>query len=306
MKYNHNYNLFWLTCTTISLHLLEPGGSLTALVPRSFFNGTYHKPFRRYLKTIASIDVITRYRSRSNLFKVDNVLMENVIVRFTKGPQKGLIDVYTCDCPDTPASSTMRLPVERLLNNDNDIFVLPADEDELNAFSRVTDNTYSLEELGIRFSTGKLVASRYRDELNFDGQGVQFIDAKCTDTTGPVFKVKASSRSVGSHLVVNEKTSKALSPAQNMILMKRISSNSDKKRMHCVLLEKNQCESDHVALSNHLQVLTGERLEDPRYASMLQDYLRSEDVELAMRAINGTTQINADDMKFIRLPERFR
>ncbi|MDO6575330.1 hypothetical protein, partial [Staphylococcus pasteuri_A] len=86
-----------------------------------------HKSFRQYIRKHYSIDTITRYRSRSNAFKYENVIQENVIVKFTKRAQVPEIKIFTCLNPDSAPEYEMNLRSELLLNNDNDIFALPAD-----------------------------------------------------------------------------------------------------------------------------------------------------------------------------------
>jgi hypothetical protein len=43
-------------------------------------------------------------------------------------------------------------------------------------------------------------------------------------------------------------------------------------------------------------------LQTPAHAEALLSHLRSDDIELAMRAINGTTQINQHDFDLLRFP----
>ena len=295
------YSAFML----LSLLLLKPGGSLTALVPRSFFNGMYHKPFRRFIKQNFSIDSMTRYRSRSNLFKNDNVLQENVIVRFSNRPQASQISIFACDCPESPATQSMILPASLLLDNECDIFVLPADHNELAAYQRIRNLPHKLNDMGLSLSTGKVVECRVKQHLNSEGRGAMYIEAKCLDTTKPTYTKKHSPRSHGNALYINNDTSKVLIDAQSLVLLKRISSNSDRLRMNCTVLRRCDCEHELIALSNSIQYIHGESLDDS-LALQVSSFLSSHDVELAMRAINGTTQINGEDIAMLRFPGGFK
>ena len=286
----------------ISLHLLKQDGSLTALVPRSFFNGSYHKSFRRYIRQHYSIDTITRYRSRSNAFKYENVIQENVIVKFTKRSQVPKIKVFTCLDPYSAPEHEMNLASELLLNNDNDIFALPADLDELNAYTKTKSLPFKLQELGLKLSTGKVVEYRHKESLNNSNIGAMYIEAKCLNTDHDTYQRKHSKRSHGNALEVNEQTANTLIDAQNVILLKRISSNSDKQRMKCTVLRKSDCTSNKLALSNHIQYISGEALQDTDLALKIAKYLSSNDVEKSIRAISGTTQVNASDIDLIRFP----
>ena len=291
------YSVFIL----LSLLLLKNGASLTALVPRSFFNGAYHKPFRRYLKKYYSIDTITRYRSRSNAFKEDNVLQENVIIKITKRPQVPQIAVFTYECPNSPSSISMILPASLLLENESDVIVLPADQDELIAYQKVRSLPKKLCDLGLSLSTGKVIPSRNKGFLNNDSEGAMFIEAKCLDTEYPTYKAKASPRAKGNALIVHSSTQSNLIPAQTVVLIKRISSNSDNKRMHCTVLRQQDCTTEQVAIADSIQYLYGKDFSDDK-ASKISGYLTSRDVELTMRAINGTTQIYKEDIAMLRFP----
>ena len=291
------YSVFIL----LSLRILKKNGSLTALVPRSFFNGAYHKPFRNFIRQNFSIDSVTRYRSRSNLFKGDNVLQENVIIKFSKRKQAELISIFTCDEPNKPAEHNMLLPASLLLDNEEGIFVLPADHEELSAFQRVRQLPFSLSDLGVSFSTGKLIAYKQK-EFFTDEEGAMFVEAKNIDTSTSHYKRRNNPRSHGDAVTINTKTKMSLIDAQNVILIKRISSNSDTKRMHCTVLKESDCNTKKLAIANSLQYIYGPSIADENVALRLNEFLTSPDVENAIRAINGTTQINSGDVNMLRFP----
>lgn len=64
----------------LSLLLLRRGGQLVAIIPRSFCNGPYYRPFREFLLARAAIRHIHLFASRNKTFKDDDVLQENIIV----------------------------------------------------------------------------------------------------------------------------------------------------------------------------------------------------------------------------------
>ena len=290
------YSVFIL----LSLRMLKQNGSLTALVPRSFFNGAYHKPFREFIRKNFSIDSVTRYRSRSNLFKNDNVLQENVIIKFTKRQQADQISIFTCEEPNKPAEHNMLLPASLLLDNEEGIFVLPADHEELNAFLRIRKLPHTLNELGVNFSTGKLIAYKHKDSFT-DTEGAMFVEAKNIDTSSSHYTRRDNPRSHGDAVSIAE-TKSSLIDAQNVILIKRISSNSDAKRMHCTVLKESDCNTKQLAIANSLQYIFGASISDVDVALRLNEFLTSSDVNLFMKAINGTTQINLSDINILRFP----
>ena len=65
----------------LALSLMKPGGQLVAIIPRSFCNGPYYRPFREYLLNRAALRHLHLFASRTTAFKDDDVLQENVIMR---------------------------------------------------------------------------------------------------------------------------------------------------------------------------------------------------------------------------------
>ena len=74
--------------------------------------------------------------------------------------------------------------------------------------------------------------------------------------------------------------------------------------MNCTVLLKSQCTSEKLAISNHIQYISGEALRDADFALKIAKHLSSNDVEMSMRVINGTTQINSADIDLIRFPKK--
>ena len=64
----------WLTA-----QILEPGGEMVAITPRSFCNGPYFRRFRIALLDMMSLRHIHVFESRKKAFGDDDVLQENVI-----------------------------------------------------------------------------------------------------------------------------------------------------------------------------------------------------------------------------------
>ena len=69
---------------SLALHLLENEGQLVAITPRSFCNGPYFKPFRQLLMGMMEIRQIHIYESRTQTFRDDEILQENIIFHAVK------------------------------------------------------------------------------------------------------------------------------------------------------------------------------------------------------------------------------
>ena len=65
--------------------LTKEGGEIVAIIPRSFCNGVYFRPFRKWLLRNVAIKHIHVFESRAKAFKEDEVLQENIIIHLERG-----------------------------------------------------------------------------------------------------------------------------------------------------------------------------------------------------------------------------
>jgi len=63
---------------------LKEAGELVSVTPRSFCNGPYFRPFRRFFLNLMALERVHVFESRSDAFKEDEVLQENIIVHATR------------------------------------------------------------------------------------------------------------------------------------------------------------------------------------------------------------------------------
>ena len=72
----------------LTILLMEKGGQIVAIIPRSFCNGVYYKPFRELLLKNCAIEHIHIFKSRNKAFQDDAVLQENIIIKLIKQKNK--------------------------------------------------------------------------------------------------------------------------------------------------------------------------------------------------------------------------
>src|SRR5574344_1987887 len=81
-----------------SIAQLKEQGYLVAIVPRSFCNGPYYKPFREFILRNCSIKHIHLFESRNKAFKDESVLQENIIIMLQKGTEQNEVEIsYSSD-----------------------------------------------------------------------------------------------------------------------------------------------------------------------------------------------------------------
>ena len=90
----------------LSVELCEPGGEIVGIVPRSFCNGTYFRPFREWLLERTSIKHIHVFGSRQKAFQDDEVLQENIIIHLSRDtPRQSSVVSTSTDATFTISSA---------------------------------------------------------------------------------------------------------------------------------------------------------------------------------------------------------
>ncbi|WP_286241152.1 Eco57I restriction-modification methylase domain-containing protein [Neptuniibacter halophilus] len=295
----------------LALEMLKPGGELVALVPRSFSNGLYFRSFRRWLRENSSIEWVVRFQSRSNLFKADNVLQENVIIKLRKGaPQAEKVRVTLCETAETKPLYEHLFDSKLMFGADlESIFMMPGSQQEVEAVQAMLNQPESLESLGLGFSTGKIEEHRYREHMHRGeeaGKSVPLLYAHNWDRGDEAVKWPIHHPRKPELLSQNESTINRILEPGTYLLLKRISANDDRTgRCHPAIVTHAQF-ADHegFALENHVQYLhmDGKGITCQRLARGMMRYLQSDTVEMALRVISGTTQINKADFEALRFP----
>lgn len=278
-----------------ALLAMKIGGEIVAIVPRSFLNGLYHRPFREFMLSMASLDAIHVFNSRRSAFSDDAVLQENVIVKLTRGRPQGDVSVSSCDDGSFSDIVSLTMPFERIVS--------PGD---LNKFIRIPVTTadglngVSLAELGIDVSTGPIVEYRVRTSVVSHVDGVQLVTPKHLSEAGlshPSPLAKAN------RLARDPAVSKDLWPVGDYVVVKRISSKESRRRILAYHLRTEDFEGSDVAFENHLNVFhSGKRGLAPELAARLCSYLNSDAADLEFRSISGSTQVNATDLRSMSYP----
>jgi len=274
---------------------------MIALVPRSFANGTYFKPFRQWLLNHHGIASIIRFSSRSNLFKGDNVLQENVVIKINAHtPQPKHITMLHCETPDQPLNQRFEVSASLLLKNA--AIAMPANDQELLAIKSMARLPLSAEAIGLTVETGRLVECNNRSNLNYENQGAPYVHSKHI-INGEKISKKRHAPNTPNALAVNTKTIKWLSPDRNYIVVKRISPNdSSNQRIVGTIYRAGDLTTNAIAFSNGLQILS---LSDETLVDIdrVFEYLTSPSIQHFIRAINGTTQLNKSDIQRLRFPK---
>ncbi|EIC9815204.1 Eco57I restriction-modification methylase domain-containing protein [Vibrio alginolyticus] len=291
---------------TLALILLEDGGELVAITPRSFCNGPYFNDFRRVLLDNNSLCKLHVFESRTRAFKGDKVLQENVIFHIVKGQAQGDVEITSSTCADDPEPQVRITPFNEVVNPNNpDRFIhIVTNDIQAQIAQRVGGMPCSLDDLGINASTGKVVDFRTRDNLRQDPEEgsvplifpVHFDNGSIDWPQQGIKKPNALAR--------NEETEKQLVPNGHYVLTKRLSAKEESRRIVASLYTPDVAEVEMVGFENKTNYFhaNGEPLE-PDFAKGLWAYLNSTVVDQYFRQFNGHTQVNATDLRILRYPD---
>lgn len=291
----------------IVLRLLEPGGELVAITPRSFCNGPYFRPFRQLLLDATALRHIHVFEARDRAFGDDDVLQENVIFQAVKGGARGSVTVSRAHgTADDTLSSRIVAYGEVISSADRDAVIhIPTNDIDRQVSERAAAFTCSLDELGLRVSTGRVVAFRAANALQSrPGPGALPLIHPRHMQQGYVRWPLLDNRKPEA-LAATRETADLFIPTAYYVLVKRFSSKEERRRVVAAVLDPRRFTDPQVGLENHLNYyhLNGEGL--PRVLALgLALFLNSTLVDARFRQFSGHTQVNASDLRMLRYPDR--
>lgn len=290
----------------LALALLEAGGELVAIIPRSFCNGPYYQPFRRFMLRYASIERIHLFESRKKAFKDDGVLQENVIIKLIKGKAQGSVIISTSTDDSFSDLNETMYAFERIIlpDDDNQFIHIPTGEDDDDLLQNAAFG-FTIADLGLKVSTGPVVDFRVREHL-VDQPEVgavpllypgHFVDHN-VEWPREAFKKPNCIRDDAS-------TRKWLYPNGYYTVVRRFSSKEEKRRLVASIIDPTRLPADWIGIENHLNVIhEGRKPLSEDMARGLSVYLNSSVIEQYFRRFNGHTQVNATDLKNLPYPNR--
>ncbi len=291
--------------TALTIKLLREGGQAVAILPRSFCNGPYYKPFRKQILDECAIKKIHVFESRTTAFNDDDVLQENVIIHLEKGGIQSSVEVSVSNDPTFSDLESFVWPFEKIVPDPSGefFFHIPlsraGNETELPSKAR-----HSLADLGIEVSTGPVVDFRMKEHLRKDpdSQSVPLLypaHFKGMATFWPLEGFKKYNA-----IDRNQETEKWLYPAGYYAVVRRFSSKEETRRIYASVLDPNKIgKPSVVGLENHLNVFHCKKAGlNADLAYGLAAYLNSSVVDSYFRTFNGHTQVNATDLRQMLFP----
>jgi len=282
-------------------------GQIVAIIPRSFCNGPYYRPFRDFILERAAIQHMHLFASRSKAFKDDEVLQENIIIRLERGGQQGPVTVTTSTDDSFSDLTTHEHPFDRIVfPDDPERFIHVPTTTEKSAIELLPAVRYSLADIGVRVSTGPVVDFRLKTHLrDMPAPGtVPLIYPGHLSMTGTVWPMASLKKP--NAIVRNDETEKWFYPNGFYCVVRRFSSKEEKRRVMASLVDPAAF-GDHSVLGfeNHMNLFHENKHGLPEaLARGLAVFLNTTAVDENFRRFNGHTQVNATDLKLMKYPSR--
>lgn len=291
----------------MSAKLLKPHGELIFITPRSFASGNYFRAFRESFFNNVSISDIHIFESRSKMFKHNNVLQENIILRATK-EQNLQIKISVSECNkglDNPSVSVFNTEVLLDLTSENKILFIPSNKEEANTIDIFKKWENSINTYNIQISTGPVVAFRCTEYLKIEGVINDLIspliwlhNIKEMKFVYPLQKGRKPGFIINSY-----KSKKVLLKNKNYILLRRFSSKDDKSRLICCPYFSSNFNTEMIGIENHINYIhrpNGSLSEDEIWG--ISALFSSSLFDTYFRTFNGNTQVGASELKQIKMP----
>jgi adenine-specific DNA-methyltransferase len=291
----------------LAVALAAPGGQIVAIIPRSFCNGPYYRSFRDFVLARAALRHLHLFGSRDKAFKDDEVLQENIIIRLERDGKQGAVTVST-STDDTFTDLAM-------LEHAFDRIVFPDDPERFIHVPTSTNKStielspairYSLDDLGIKVSTGPVVDFRLKEHLrDMPAAGtVPLLYPAHFSGTGTEWPKSGMRKS--NAIQLNADTKKWLYPNGFYCVVRRFSAKEEKRRIVASVVDPAVLgAAPMLGFENHLNLFHENKHGLPEeLARGLAAFLNTTAVDESFRRFSGHTQVNATDLRLMKYPSR--
>ena len=289
----------------LAIILMEYSGQIIAIVPRSFCNGPYYKSFRKFMLDSCSVEHIHIFESRNKLFKEDNVLQENIIIKLIKAKKQGEVKISISQDQNLQDYSLAIYPYSQIVNPMDEERFIHIPTEKLPKLSLVDSGLFKnkLQDINLAVSTGPVVDFRLKEYWLQDpaGNSIPLIYPHHF-SNGIICHPKTHKKP--NALQRNDTVGKWLMPNGYYVLVKRFSSKEEKKRVVAYVFNKNHFDSDLIGFENHWNVFHFKKNGISREIAFgLAFFLNSTLLDKYFRVFSGHTQVNATDLKNILYPD---
>jgi adenine-specific DNA-methyltransferase len=311
-KLNIKVPNYYAAFVSLAQKMLINKGELVAITPRSFCNGAYFLNFRQDFFKKMVFDKIHLFESRTDLFKEDDVLQENIIFHCIKKEPKNsdkinVIHSYN-DSLDDVVIKKRRLEDIIFPNDDNLIIRILKDDEDKEISKKINALPCKLSDLNIEVSTGPVVDFRERKETLSKEKFENSIPLFCSAhlTMGGIKWPKQDVKKY--NFIINDEINKSkMRKNGNYVLVKRMTSKEEKRRITSAVCGGRNYDYDYFAFDNKVNYYHRNKEGLPLViAKGLNIFLNSTIVDRYFRTFSGNTQVNVTDLKSLNYPSEFQ
>ena len=286
------------------IELMTQGGEIVAIIPRSFCNGLYYKPFREWMLQRASIEHIHLFHSRTSAFNDDKVLQENVIIKLIRGKIQKKVTITTSSDPSFSDLEAHEYLFNQIVHTDDkQKFIHVPTAPSHGGIGGVPLARKSLAEIGLEVSTGPVVDFRLKDFLRERPERGAAPLLYPTHFSNGFLEWPRQSKKPNA-IINNAETRKWLYPNGSYTVVRRFSSKEERRRIVAHVVNPEAFTTNLIGFENHLNVFhSGKKGIDKDIANGLSAFLNSTAVDHYFRRFSGHTQVNATDLRLLRYPE---
>ena len=300
-------NLYFLFMA-MGAHLLKENGEFIYIVPRSFSSGLYFTAFRNYFLSTMQITNLHLFTSRESIGgSNDRILQETVILRAIKSQESNdlirITESFGENC--FVIANQYYADYNVCVKKDSNYFLyFPACEEDVNVLDYVNKWPANLSKLGYKMKTGIVVDFRETEWLctEQNGKTIPLLWAYNFNNHRIKFPVEVDGKP--QYLINIPETKRLQMGIGNYVLLKRFTSKEEKKRLQCALLFDNDFPMhESISTENHLNYISkinGEMSKEEMYGLFV--ILNSSYLDRFFRILNGSTQVNANEINSIPFP----
>jgi len=300
------YSLFLLGAAK----LLKKHGQLVFIVPRSFTSGLYFQSFRDSFFDEITFDYFHLFGSRTDGFKKDQVLQENLILKATHKCEE--IPYIVKISSSTGINDLLQIkqkefPIGQLIKKIGkfNFIHLPVNSSEERAMRLFSTWNKNLSSFGMKVSTGPVVPFRCKSYLKHENSN----NSNCVPLLWMHNCLKMELnwpfKKTGKEdwIIDNSQSNSKTLPNQNFIILRRFSSKDDRSKLIATPHLEENFHHSRLGIENHLNYLyrpngTLETVEVFGLSVLYNSTL----FDAYFRSLSGNTQVSASELNAIPLP----
>ncbi len=287
---------------------LSAFGQMITIVPRSFTNGLYFKSFRYFLFNKLSLERIHIFKSRNNLFGNMDVLQENIICKYVKIAQQETIMVCSSkNDEDLDESEVNFYSANLIMDTNNKMYFIriPESIDDANILNKVEHWRNTFGDCDYFISTGPIVEHRTKKFIVDKGDAENSIPLLRMHNVRPLQTIWTGKKIKDARFKLLDGYQKHVSRNLVYVVLKRFSSKDENRRLVAAVHNPEEFTGDFIALENHLNFIGQTKNElDMIEAFGLAALFNSTFMDRYFRSISGNTQVNASEIRSMKLPEK--